>query len=801
MGAILETLRHAFRGLRRNPGFSIIVIATLGLGLGADIAVFAVIESVLLRPLPFPAPERLVSISTLSRNGASRIGTSGPEFKDYKEQSRSFEDIAEVAPQFTYTWTGEGGPRTVKCTGISYDFFPMLGLKPYLGRVYTPDEYHVDGVQVVISEHFWKEQLGGDPHVIGRVLNLDGTPQVVIGVMPPVPDLFPDTDIWAKLVPNFRWMQMRGNKFLTLIGRLRPGTTDAVAEQELSGILHRGPGESPDSSVQVTPLKDELVGKVRAQLELVMGAVTVLLLITCVNVTYLLLARNTKRQTEIAVRLSIGATRGHMLMQFIVENLVLACLGGGVGLVLATEGVKLLRTLNAGMLPRTNAIRLDAHVFGFVVIVTIAVSLFIAWIPSIAFTRIPLYSALKMGRGQNIKLSKSHFRALIVSEVSLSMVLLVGAGLLLRSFWRVVHLAPGFKTDHLLTAYLRTNDTSAGRKFFLTLLQRSADVAGVQASALSDCMPARSAGAATLKFDDRANDPYKIPTVQCCWISPSYFYAIGTPMMAGRSFSIRDDENGPPVVIVNKAMADLYWPGTTAIGKQISADPVGAGRGLSEIPVFREVVGIVGDIHQKGLEGAVEPSVYMPFQQDQTNHVFASLNWFVRTQGDPRAFIGTLRSLAGEIGPAQPIERMQTMEDGLSTILAPRRFVMSLFESFAGLALFHAAIGIFGMVAYAVSQRTRELGIRLALGAQPADIRRLVLKDGLLLALVGVIVGVLTAGLLTRAMSALLFGVTALDPLSFIIAGITLLLVAGTASLLPAWRASSLDPVKALNIE
>src|SRR5260370_18319174 len=356
--ACWQDMSFGFRTLRKSPGFSVVAVLTLALGVGANTAVFSVVESVLLRRMAFQASERLVARWAAQKGQQARIGASMTEFEDYKDQSHSFEYIANMLSGWTYTWTGQGEPRNVNCTGISYDFFPMLGVKPYLGRLYEPDEYHVDGVQVVISYRFWKEQLGSDPQVIGRILKLDGTAQTVIGVMPSLPDLFPETDVWAKDVPDFRWMQMRGNKFLDLVGRLKPGVTRERAEQELTAILHRGPGESPEVSVHLVSLKDELTGNVRSQLQIVMVAVALVLLITCANVAYLLLSRSSKRRSEIALRVSLGAGKGRLMRQFVTENLILATLGGIAGLVLAVGSVRLFDRIS---LPRSASIGVDVY--------------------------------------------------------------------------------------------------------------------------------------------------------------------------------------------------------------------------------------------------------------------------------------------------------------------------------------------------------------------------------------------------------------------------------------------------------
>jgi putative ABC transport system permease protein len=464
MDELTRDLRFAARMLRKSPGFTTVGVLTLALGIGANTAVFSVVESVLLKPLPFQDSNHLVAVWATQKGQQAKIGTSMPEFEDYKAQSHSFEYMANFLPGWTYTWTGQGEPRTVNCTGISYDFFPMIGIKPYLGRLYTAEEYNVDGVQVVISHRFWKEQLGSDPLVVGRVLNLDGAAQTVIGVMPPVPDLFPETDIWAKDVPNFHWMRVRGNKFLDVVGRLKPGVTREQAEQELTAILQREPGESPDSSVHLVPLKDELTGNVKSQLQIVMAAVSLVLLIACANVAYLLLARTRRRQTEIAVRVSLGAGRGRLLRQFILENLVLATLGGATALAIALSSVRLFARVST--LPRSGSIGVDAYALLFAFFITVLTGLLLGLASSTASSKLDVITRLKTGRPGTGSIAGQRSRLLLVSEVSLAVVLSVAAGLLLRSFQQAEHLDPGFLPDHLLSTYLRTNDWRDARLFF-----------------------------------------------------------------------------------------------------------------------------------------------------------------------------------------------------------------------------------------------------------------------------------------------------------------------------------------------
>lgn len=799
---LLTDLRYGVRMLRRNPGFAVVMALTLALGIGVNTAIFSVVESVLLRPLPYHNPDRLFALWINSKEeGSARIGSSEPEFEDYKAQSRSFEYIASVMPRFTYIWDKPGEPRTVLCTGTSFDFFPMLGIKPLLGRLYTPEEYHVDGVQVVLSYKFWREQFGGDPHVLGRVLAFDGAVMTVIGVMPPLPDLFPDTDVWAKVVPDFDWMRVRSNHFLMLVGRIRKGMTREQAGRELTAILHRGPGESPASSVTLVPLKDEVTGKVRPQLEIVMAAAGLVLLIMCANVTYLLLARSSKRQAEIAIRISLGAGKVRILRQFVTENLLIAIAGGALGVLFASNCVLLVTQLNLGNLPRGRVIGVDPYALLFALAISLAASLLVAWAPAAIFSRLDLHSTLKTGRGEAGNVGKTRFRMLLVSEVSLAVVLLVAAGLLVRSFWEAQHLDPGFHADHVLTAYLRTADSADARLFFPQLVEQASRLPGARVTAVANCTPASGSGTANLIFSDRANDPYHVPEVAACWISADFFRTLGTRLLAGRFFTARDNAAGAPSVIINKALAETYWPGQDPIGKQISVDYVGSGRTTSGARRLREIVGVVENIKQKGLDLPADPGLYTPYLQDETNHVFAGMNLFVRTAGDPRWLAEAVRKQVHAIRPHQPVDRMQTMDDVLFQTLTPRRFSLILVGSFAGLAMLLTAIGIFGMIAYSVSQRTREFGLRMALGAGRGEVLGLVMRDGMVLAGVGVAIGLLAAIAFARTMSSMLFQVTPNDPLAFAGAIALLCVVAASACFFPARRATRVDPTVALREE
>ncbi|HEY6372632.1 MAG TPA: ABC transporter permease [Candidatus Sulfotelmatobacter sp.] len=802
MNGWLQDLRYAVRQLRKSPGFAALAILTLALGIGANTAVFSVIDGVLLRPLPFREPDHLFAVWAESPEEKSiKTGASGPDFQDYREQNRSFEGLAELLPHFTYSLTGQGEPRNVICTGISYDFFPMLGVQPLLGRLYTQEEYHTDGVQVVISERFWKQQLGGDPHVLGRALYLSGGDQTVIGVMPSIPDLFPDTDIWAKVIPDFAWMRLRGNKFLTVIGRTKPGISRAQAEQDLTAILRRAPGGS-SSSVKLIPLKDEFVGHVRAELDIIAAAVGLVLVIACVNVMGLLLARSAKLQSEIAVRLGLGASHKRIVQQLVAENLLLSVLGGTLGVALAVWGVRLATSFNFGNLPRSHSIQVNATVLGIALLVTFSASLLLAWGPSVTFSRLDITSALKSGRGQIGKTNRRGLQLLIVSEVSLALVLLVGAGLLFRSFRLAARSNPGFQPEQLLETYLRTNYyDAAGATFYKRILESVSSLPGVQATGVSDCVPANWAPTATLTFNDRPADPKNAPTTDACWINTDYFRATGTPLFRGRLFTPHDDEAAPAVVIVNRAMAQTYWPGQDPIGKRFAVNYVGPGRDSNAVARFREVVGVVENVKQRGLDVSPEPALYLPFLQDPTHHVFAGMHLFVRTTGDPINVAGSLRARVHSIKSDQPINEIRTMDSIALQTLATRRLGLQLMGAFATLALVLSSLGLYGAIAYSVSQRTREFGLRIALGGRRQDVLVLVMKEGLWQALSGITVGTIAALAAARAMAGLLFGVTSTDPVTFV--GVALVLLATTvaACYIPARRATKIDPMVALRYE
>ncbi len=800
--AFFHDLRYGVRILRRSPAFAITAILTLALGIGANSALFAILKNVLIRPLPFHQPEQLVMVRERSgpSNSAAATRLSGPDFDDIHDQSHTLQSASAILPYFTYTLTGEGDPRNVKCTAITYDFFPTLGVQPLMGRLYTPAEYHIDGGEVVISYRFWKEQLGGDPHVIGRILKLQGEPMPIIGVMPDLPDLYPETDVWAKHIAELEFNHWRQNKFLSVIGRLKPGSTREQAEQELTDILRRAPGQPPDLQVSAVPLKDELIGSVKTPLRIAMGAVFLVLLITSVNLMCLLLARASQRSTEVAMRLSLGASAGRILRQFATENLILFTAGAALGIGLAALLLKTVRDLNLGNLPRTAGLHMDGGVLLLAIAITAALSLLLAWSPLRLYRRLNLNAVIKTGKGATAR--PRAFRLLVIAEMSCAIVLLVGAALLLRSLWLAQHVNPGFEPEHILTTYLRTSFYSAaGAPFYDELLRRIKAAPGIENAAVSDCLPASRAYTARLEFDDRPNDPVHPAFVDGCWTSAGFFNTMGATLQQGRLFTWHDDAQAAPVVIISDSLAREYWPGESPLGKRLAVSYTGPGRRSTGTARFREVVGVVEDLKLRALDAPPNPALYLPFLQDETNHVFAGMNLFVRTAREPVWSADTVRHEIRAFKPDQTINRIVDMNAVLSVGLSQRRFSAGLLGSFAGLALLLAAAGIYGTLAFSVAQRTRELGIRMALGASRPNLLNMIVGEGLVLAATGAAIGIVVSLGSARAIRSMLFHLSPFDPVAFVGGALLLLVVAGSACFFPARRAARTEPVEVLRAE
>jgi predicted permease len=803
---LMQDLRFSLRTLARQPVFAVVAIVTLAIGIGMTSAMLSIVHDVLLRPLPYANSERLYAIYARSDSaGQTRIAASGPDFLDYSEQNRSFSNIAEYLPRFTFTWTGDGEPKLVTCTAASEQFFNVLDLRPYLGRLYEPREYtYLENDTLVVSYRFWQSQLGGDPHVIGRVVHFEGQSQTIVGVLQPMSDLFPDTDVWPKLTtrPSWPYMHWRGNKFLRVVGELRAGVTPAMAEEDLTAILRRVPEEPRDARVQLVPLKEDLVGNLRIPLIATLGAAALILIVASVNVAALLLARAVKRQPEMALRLSLGAGLGRIARQLITEATVLSGAGCALGLLLAWSALHVLTQLSSLSLPRLDEVHLNAPALTATIVIASATTFLFGWLPAIGFSRLQLSSALRSRGAETGERRKLSLPSLVVAEIACSVVLTVTVGLLLHSFWRVVHTDPGFQPQSLLRIYLRTNFYSEeGRTFWKSVLTQTASLPGVRSSALSDWRPGRDAAIATFVFDDRPNDATHLPASEASWVSADFFRTVGTPLIAGRSFNEHDDQNAPAVVIINTEAAHQFWPGQNPIGKRIGVNYTGPGRRSDTAPRSREIVGIVGSMKQDSLDAPVAPAVYLPYLQDETNHNMATMSLFVRTEGNPMVLADGVRHRIAAVKPDQPVQTVQNVAELISQSVATRRYTLVLIGMFAVVDLVLAAVGIYGVSSYVTAQRTREFGVRIALGATRGRVISEVLRGGVRLTAMGSVIGLVGAFVVTRSLSALLFEISPLDPLSYCAAVALLAFISVCACLVPAWRASRVDPVIAMQSE
>ena len=802
---LLADVRYSVRGMRRSPGFYSLAVLMLALGIGINAAIFSVFANVLLAPLQFPDAGSLYVVSSHAASlGDARRASSGPDFRDYRDQNTVFSGVAAVVPHFSEPWTGDGPPRVLSFAAGTEQFFAVMGIRPVMGRLFAPEEYKaLNNSTALISWKFWKEQLGGDPHVIGRTLIIEDGRSIIVGVLPPMADLYSDVDVWQTLNTEWPSMKWRANKFLDVIGRLKSGISRSVTEQQLTSILRRGEGEPSDVQVQLTPLKDFIVGPVTHQLHIIMAAVAVVLLVTCMNTAALLLSRTVRRSPELAVRLGLGASRGRIRQQLLVEGLLLSAIGGAAGLGLASLSMGLVQQLPALILPRLHDLHLNlAALFASIAVVGLT-SIVFAVLPASALSSLNIASSMHGARTETGRAQLRPFSALIVAEIACAVVLTVCAGLLVRSFIRVQAVDLGFQPTKVMTAYLRTSyEGPEGYSFWRAVLQGAAGVPGATTAAVSDCMPARAANRANLKFDDRPNDPGHAPSAEGCWISADFFRTIGSTLLEGRFFSEGDNESARPVVIINADAARRFFPGEDPIGKRITVNYLALGSRNNRPPQPREIVGIVSNVRQRALDLPAEPAIYMPYTQDDSHHVLDSMNLFLRAAGDnPGLLANSLRVKIQSMYPNQPVERISVMRDVVSRTLTQRRYSVGLMTAFATLALLLCALGIYGVVSYVTLQRTREFGIRMALGASRQDVLRNVLHQGGSLVLTGTVIGFVLALIAARGLSQLLFETAPFDPAIFAFSTLLLGVVGLLACLLPGVRAAQLDPRVALNME
>lgn len=802
MSTFLRDLQYGVRMLLRRRGFAAVAIITLALGIGANTMIFSVVNAVLLSPLPFPDSGRLV-----------RIGESHPNYKanftyasflDLGNQTASVEQIA--AARFWSDNLMDGGePEQVSMMLVSANFFGALGVPPELGRTFSPEEDTPGRDDVVVVSHaLWQRRYGGDPNLIGKVITLGGHDRTIIGVMPQDFQsnvLFSGQyDVWAPLVPGGLLRDNRRSHLLAVIGRLKPHATIAQAEAELgalaAGVEQRNPGvDDPGLGVNVVGLQDRLVAPMRPALMVLLAAVGCVLLIACANVANLLLARSASREREMAIRLALGASRWRIIRQLLTESTLLALAGGAAGLLLAGWGVASITALAPGNLPRIGEVRIDGRVLGFMLVTSLLTGILFGLAPALQLPRLSIQEVVKDGgRGAtgNRRRWLRHF--LVVSEVAFALMLLIGAGLLINSFWRLQQVDRGFDARNLLTLNLTLSRYSTNEQqvaFLREMLERISLTPGARAVGLTSTLPLRGGPATDFVIEGRPPlQPGDEPSADIRIIDPNYFRAMSIPLRAGRPFSETDSGNAPTVMVISEKMARQFWPNEDPIGKRVTMKDWGP-------PLTGEIVGIVGDVKADGLDSETRPMIYWAYSQFPV--IFNNI--VVRTEGEPLGMVGVIKSQIWSVDPAQPVASVATMEQVLASSVATRRFNMMLLGVFAIVALALAAVGIYGVISYTVSERTHEIGIRVALGAQGSNVLRLVVGQGMILALTGVGVGLLGAFALTRLMSSLLFGVTATDPLTFIAIPLILMGTALGACFVPALRATKVDPIVALRYE
>jgi putative ABC transport system permease protein len=819
MDSFIQDVRFTLRSFAKGPGFAIIAIATLALGIGANTAIFTVVNAVVLQPLPFAAGDRLVRITAdLPGSAATDIGMSAPELFDYRDRSGLFEDIAGVYP-IDANLTEVDVPERVEVLLVSPSYFSVLGVHPQLGRLFGPEDNHPGIAEVVvISDALWKRRFGGAPDVVGRKLRIDADWYTVVGVAPsqfrhPGRSLRTDVEMWApsgyRAAP-FRSPPVRGAYMLRgAIGRLTAGLSVPQAQQRLEAFANRlreqYPADYPARTAwtpRLIPLQRDVAGPMRSTLLTILGAVGIVLLIACANIAGLLLARGAARQRELAVRRALGSGRVRLARLLLTESLVLSLCGGALGILLAVWGVDLLLAIVPAGLPRVSEIAISGRVIAFTFGVSLATGVLFGLAPALQFSNPDLLSTLKDGRSPAARSRRVLRASLVVGEFALAMVLLVGAGLLLRSFWRVQHVSTGFDGRNVLTARLwlpQPNNPAAGKYYehpprlalFTDILRRVRSLPGVEAAAMVQSLPLDGLrGGTTITVDGRPADTEQIPTVQINLASADYFALMGIRLLRGRAFTDADGPQGNPIVIVNQELARQYLGGD-AVGQRLHFG------GPASTNPWMTVVGVVADVLSDRLEQAPRPMVYRPLTQASS----LSMAIVVRTRTDPARLAEPLARAVRESDPDQPTHSVRSMDEIAAAATASRRFSIQLVGGFASLALLLAAIGIYGVMAYLVNQRTREIGIRVALGARPSSVVRLVVSYALGLAAGGVLLGIVAAAFLTRLIAGMLFGVSPSDPWTFAAIALTLLGPALGATLTAARRAARVDPMVALRAD
>jgi putative ABC transport system permease protein len=801
-----QDVRYSLRRLLKSPGFTIVAVLTLGLGIGANSAIFSVVNGVVLESLPYPEPERLVAVYHFSEGNRSSM--SGPNFTDLRRLSQTLSDAAAIA-RYRPILTGQGDPVRLNGVEVTASLFDVFGIKPILGRTFRPEENNPDRSSVVVLAYgLWRDRFGSDPTIVGKRITLDGVSMEVVGVMPAGFSYPADRVLWKPIEHTKGFLhEQRGAWYLSVIGRAKAGIPLERVTAEVETLGHQLASQYPDSNEGVgftaIPLHEAMVGDIRKAVFLLLGAVGFVLLIACVNVANLLLARAAARESEIAVRAALGAGRGRLLRQLLTESVILSLIGGGLGLLLAVWGVRLLIDLQPQGIPRLDNVKVDAVVVFFTLTLTVITGVVFGLVPAFQSTAGGLASSLKeSGRGALTSRGGSRLRStLVVAEMAIAVVLLAGAGLLIRSFVKLAAVDPGFRAGETLTFELSLPDSRYEKEpqqvaFFEQLMPRLRSIPGVKSAGAVMLLPL-SGSSFVLSFVVAGRPPLppsQQPVMQVRVATPDYFATVGIPLKRGRMFTDMDREGTPKVVLLTETAVRQFFPNEDPIGKKIT---LGWGRGPGTPRAGGEVVGVIGDVKDAGLEEPDPPQIYLPYRQWPVQ----GMSVVLKTAVPPSSIVDAARREVHAIDLSLPVSNVRTLEQIVARSISQPRFYMTLLAIFAAVALALAAIGIFGVLSYAVAQRTREIGIRMALGAQARTVLAMIVCHAMLLAGSGGVLGIGGAYFISQMLTTLLYSTKPTDPLTYLAVAGLLVIVALVAGYVPARRATQVDPIVALRIE